>query len=213
MMHTKTLIATACTVFAALLFLPGCFPKLERQFPVRDEYYLTVDRPGDPAEELLAEGQLVVRPLRISPAFDRRGFVHRKAGNKLRGDFYNLFFSAPAPMITAEVRRWLDQSGRFDYVSGASSLSLGQYVLEGNIAALYIDSTATPNIAVLEIQFVLFDTVGVEPRAILQRTYREREAMVSTDRSIHPAPIAWSICLERILTELENDLVAIDWQK
>lgn len=210
-MNTKLLLTMAGTALVTMLLLAGCFPKLERQFPVRDEYYLTVDRPGDPAGERLVEGQLVVRPLRISPAFDRRGFVHRQAGNRLKGDFYNLFFSAPAPMITAEVRRWLDQSGHFDYVSGASSLSLGQYVLEGNIAALYIDSTASPKEAVLEIQFVLFDTLGVEPRAILQKTYREREPMTSSDRSAHPAPVAWGACLERILLEFENDLVTLDW--
>lgn len=199
------------TCFVAIL-ASGCLPMLERKMPVRNEYYLTIDRGKHEVGNRLTDSHLVVRPFRISPAFDRRSFVHRKPGNRLESDFHNLFFTAPAPMITSETRRWIEASGRFDYVSGISSMNLGRYILEGKIAALYIDETSRPAAAVMELQLLLFDTTGTAPTPLIQKTYTAREEFASQRDGSHPAPTAWGTCLERILLDFEEDLVNLKWE-
>ena len=176
--------------------------------PVKDtdrQYYvLDVTRPAEPKRPS-SGATLEVRPLRVAPAYQGTGFVHRREELRYETDFYNEFFTSPGAMITQEARDWLTDSGLFTLVLENPSDLQTAYLLEGNIAALYGDYTDPQNPAgMLSIRFSVIDDRGPRPRAVLQAEYRERVGLA--DPSPQALVRAWNRALAKIFSRLESDL-------
>jgi len=187
--------------------LPGCV-NLTKGYPEKRYYVIRAQpraveaRPGDGngEKEILKVGRF-----RVSPLYEGKEFVYRRDDLGYQSDFYNVFFISPGSLITEEVRRWLAGSGRFQHVMDPASQAAAALLLEGAVSSLYGDFRVekSPR-AVLEIQAILMRNAEGGGKVIFKKDYRQETAL--PDRS--PAALArgWSEGLERILTELEEDL-------
>lgn len=204
MRENRSPFIVRCALVAVVAgMLAGCSVP-EREFPLRRQYVLDVNRTGE--RSAAGSGVLKVRRFRISNPFEGTSFVYRTGGVSYESDFYNGFLSPPAAMVTEEVRQWLGVSGVFGTVVDAGSHADARYALEGNIVVLYGDySDAEKPEAVMEIQVFLFDEAGPASPVVFSSSYRA----VSPIESNSPAALAAGLndCLEKILKEIELDLV------
>ncbi len=176
--RNSTLALVLALVVAALVL--GSCVKLEQQ-PVDKHFYaLEVTRPtvaatgaGTPA----FPATLLVRRLQVAPRVAGRELVYRMDESAWTADFYNLFFVAPADMLTQDLRAWLSAANLFANVVDPGSLVAPAYILEGNVSALYGDfapgSGKGPAQAVVEMQFLLLKVTGGERSVVLTRDLRK----------------------------------------
>jgi len=206
-MKKKTLMIFFVGHLALSFFLTGCF-NFNKSFPEKRFYVLSVKR-GEgpllsPSDEVLR-----IRRFRVSPRFEGKGFVYRKANLNYASDFYNEFFISPASMIAEEVDKWLKGTGLFKYVTSSSSPVEPTVELEGVISALYGDyrDTGVPK-AVLEIQFFLVRNVSSRAVIVFQKTYHEETLIKGNSPDTLVA--GWNLALEHILTQFETNLKDLD---
>ena len=147
-----------------------------------------------------------VRRFTIDPAFSGKGLTYRKGEFEYESDFYNEFLLAPDAMVTEKVRNWLSLSGLAQRVLDPGSYVDPNYVLEGNVIALYGDfRTPSSPKAVTELRvFLLEMQAGAEPAIVFGKTY---ESSVGVE-SAGPEGLveAFDRCLVGILGDLEKDL-------
>jgi len=147
-----------------------------------------------------------VRRFTIDPAFSAKGLTYRKGEFEYESDFYNEFLITPDAMITEKVRNWLSQSGLARRVLDPGSYVDPNYVLEGNVIALYGDfRTQSSPKAVMELRIFLLEMqTGAEPAIVFGKTY---ESSVGVE-SAGPEGLleAFDRCLVEILGDLEKDL-------
>ena len=191
------------SILLLVVLMGGCMNP-----PVKDtdrQYYvLDVTRPAE-LKRPSSGATLEVRPLRVAPAYQGTGFVHRREELRYETDFYNEFFTSPGAMITQEARDWLTDSGLFSLVLENPSDLQTAYLLEGSITALYGDYTDPQNPAgTLSIRFSVIDDRGPRPRAVLQAEYREQVGLA--DASPQALVRAWNRALATIFSRLESDL-------
>lgn len=205
-MKSWTVISRAALVLA-LGLSAGCL-KLERARPEKEFFLIEAQRPQaaqGPAARM--DGTLQVRRFQIGPAYDSPAFVYRTSDSGYESDYYNAFFVMPASMLTEQCTRWLDASKMFERVVPLSSQVRGEYLLEGNVIALYGDyREASQPRAVIEMQILLLrDGVG-EYEVVEHRDYSAHEAV--TGRGGEALVAAWNRGLASILRDMESDLAA-----
>ncbi len=190
-----------------LLNMVGC-AKLERNYPVRNYYILSV-ADKNPNKSPVYGNTLEVDRLQISPSFSGREFVYRKGDSSYESDFYNQFFRAPVLLITDETRKWFLESGPFKNVVNSNVDVDANFTLQGNVTELYGDfRTAVSPKAVLRMQFLLTDDSSSNPKIIFQNNYR-KEIPLETN-SPESLVKGWNEALKQILTELEDDMRKAD---
>ena len=187
-----------------ILGLSAC-AKLQRSYPERNYYILSVADNNNPNKQAVYSATLEVDRLQISPSFSGREFVYRKGELSYESDFYNQFFRAPVLLITDEVIKYLSRSGPFRHVVDSTANLNTDFTLQGNVSELYGDFRArrAPK-AVLAIQFFLIDDRPTNPVIVFQNNYRREIALSSNSPSILVE--GWNEALEQILAALQEDL-------
>ncbi len=189
-----------------LVAASGCVD-LKAEYPERRFYTLSAERLGA-ATVPAKDGVLRVRRFTASKVCDGSELVTRTGDSEYETDFYNAFFAPPVMQLTEQVQRWLGAAGLFSAVVGGGSSLAETHVLEGNMVALHIDERDKRSAAVLEFQ-VLLIRVGSDPAAVVfQKTYKGSELV--KPGSPESAVKAWNVVLQRILMELEADLLKAD---
>ena len=176
----------------------------EKAYPAKRQYALDVPRaesdvptPGAPV--------LKVRRFDISERFEGTEFVYRIDTARYETDFYNVFLTAPAALVTEEVRRWLAAGPVFAHAIGSGSVGGAGLLLEGNIEALCGDfSDADAPRAVMAISFTLIDDTGPDASVAFHKSYRAESALA--DNTAGDLVRGWNACLAEILTSAEADL-------
>jgi cholesterol transport system auxiliary component len=189
--------------FLFLVLFSGCM-SVDKQPLLKQKYNLDVSRGGEMSSSTAA-GVLKVRRFRASSSYEGMGLVYRTGEVSYESDFYNEFLSSPALIITEIVQKWLKESSVFENVTDDTSIIEARYLLEGKVVALYGDyvNTDKPS-AVVEILFSVINNKIKKDSMVFQKSYRVSEAIDSR----RPADLVrvYNRCLEKILTELENDL-------
>lgn len=179
------ILSTCLALCLTLPFAASCV-KLERQ-PIDKRFYaLETTRPA-PALAVGAEvttapfsaSTLLVRRLHVSPRVSGRELVYRTAPSAWTADYYNVFFVAPADMLTQDLRQWLTSSALCANVVDPGSLVAADYILEGNVTSLHADFAAKPSQAVVEMQFLLIKASGDDRQVLLTREYRKAAPLAS----------------------------------
>lgn len=185
------LVSMICSGCAGM---PGT--NLEKQ-----RYLLNVHRQGGQAE-MTGKLAVKVRRFHISSRFSGKSLTYRFGEVSYEMDFYNEFLTTPASNITEEATKWLAQSGVFANVASTTSAAQADLLMEGSISNLYGDYRVKgrPR-AVMGVWFVLLDNDGnIEFRKSYEATVKLGSN--KPDELIK----GLSGCLEKILTDLENDL-------
>jgi cholesterol transport system auxiliary component len=208
-MKQRTASAASTVVGLVLVLtlgtLTGC--SLKQAAPVKSTYLIETARPVS-AQGTRGTGTLRVRPLQVSEPFDGRGFVYRTGESSFESDFYHEFLIPPRALLTAQLRRWIDASGKFYAVIDSASKADASQSLEGSVTALYGDyrESSAPK-AVLEMQFLLLNDRGSSPQIVFQKGYQQ--AVLLDGRGSEALTRGWSRALAQIFTSLEADLPAI----
>lgn len=193
---------TTLILCCAVLLTVGCF-SVKKEFPEKREFLIDVARDGE-ARAAANEAILVVRPFRISPAYQEQMFVYRMDVGEYETDFYNIFMVSPEAIIAQEAEEWLGKAGIFKNVVDSSSLVEPTHALEGSIVRIYGDFSETPK-AVMEIQIALVALEG-KPGIIMHKTYIS-EKPIDSDQP-QDLIAGYEIALKDILMRAEEDLQA-----
>lgn len=176
-MRAHAALLSTCLALCLTLPLAASCVKLERQ-PVEKRFYaLETARPAPAVAALkaapLSPSTLLVRRLQVSPRVAGRELVYRTAPSAWTADYYNVFFVAPADMLTQDLREWLTGAGLCANVVDPGSLVPADFILEGNVTSLHGDFAAKPPQALVEMQFLLLKATGDERQVLLTREYRK----------------------------------------
>ncbi|MGE4264300.1 MAG: ABC-type transport auxiliary lipoprotein family protein [Desulfovibrio sp.] len=179
-MRAHAALLSTCLALCLTLPLAASCVKLERQ-PVEKRFYaLETARPvttlaaGAVTKTApLTSATLLVRRLHVSPRVAGRELVYRTAPTAWTADYYNVFFVAPADMLTQDLREWLTGAGLCANVVDPGSLVPADFILEGNVTSLHGDFAAKPPQALVEMQFLLLKATGDERQVLLTREYRK----------------------------------------
>lgn len=190
------------TILLSAVLYSGCVT-LERSYPEK-RYFMIEASEGKHATDR-GTSVLSVPNLYISPRYADRNFIYRTSETEYEADFYNQFLSAPATMISEEVRQTLASAAPFKFVVGSTNSLIPNYVLEGSINVLYGDfrNPAAPA-AVMEIEFFLHNENPGNPGMVLQKRYRESVPLKET--SPEALVRGWSEALEGIIDVFVADL-------
>ncbi|UCE85803.1 MAG: membrane integrity-associated transporter subunit PqiC [Deltaproteobacteria bacterium] len=190
------LLATAVALVAL-----GCLT----QKPPEKRRYVFDARREAPAATREGVGVLRIDRIRVSPLFERKGFVYRTGESSFESDFYNEFYAPPGVLLRQALLAWLGPSSTFASVSDSTNPGDATWLLEGQVDNLYGDlrDPRDPR-AVLEIEFALLYAKSLNVR--FRKSYA---ASVQAEDTSAPAIMAaWNEALAAILAELEGDLRA-----
>ena len=193
-------------VISLLLFLVSCTgcAGVDKQPLTKQKYSLNVSQGVSNSGSSIA-GVLKVRRFRVASDFEGTGLIYRTGEVHYESDFYNVFLSPPASIITEIVQKRLEEGGIFENVTDDTSVVESMYVLEGKVLTLYGDyvNTDEPK-AVVEILFSVINNKSGKDTMAFQKAYSISEEIDSC-KPAHLV-IGFNRCLEKILTELEKDL-------
>ena len=189
-------------VLSLAIFFCACVT-LERSYPDKRYFMIEVQDGASSSDE--GAHALAVANLNISPRYADRNFIYRTSETEYETDFYNQFLSAPATMISEELRQALAASSLFKYVLGPSSPLTVSYMLEGSINVLYGDfRTLSAPAAVLEIELFLHNEDPAKAGLLMQKRYHKSVAL--KERSPEALVKGWSRALEEIVAMFVADL-------
>lgn len=204
MMKKRVQLASMCAgILLVVSVLAGCV-NFNKSYPEKRYFVLDVTR-SQPAQKGGGNIVLRVRKCDVSARYEGRGLVYRTGEFTYESDFYNKFFVSPALLVTEEIRKWLEDSGLFSHVTDTVGYVEEDYILQGEVMALYGDLRDTsPARSVVEIQFAMIRVGSSEPRVVFTKLYSEDIALSSTT----PDAVAEGMnrALESILMALEADL-------
>ncbi len=142
---------------------------------------------------------------RVSPAFEREGFVYRLDEARWDSDLFHVFARPPGTLARQGAGEWLDASGLFTAVVGATDPTVVDWILEGRIQRFYADLRADPQV-VVEASFTLLDSRSTQLDAVFRSEYGVTRPAAGSE----PADLveAWSGAWAEVLTSLEADLRA-----
>lgn len=207
-MRSREPVATVL-LLAGVSLLGAC---LSRPYPERERFVLHAERPGLPAVSApppaaspgRVEGEVLrVSRVRVSPLFERRGFVYRTDENRFEEDFFHGFFLPPGRIVQRETHSWLATSGLFPTVLRGGDPGSADWVLDAKVTELFGDRRGEP-LAVMSIEFSLLDDREGKLELVAHQAYREAIPVERGDPKAFQA--GWREALSRILSDLETDL-------
>lgn len=186
------------------LALTGC-AGLGTPPPPRQHYALTAEHP--PAQAAPAGAPVIaVQTLQAAPRAGGEGFLYRRTEEEYVSDYYHVWVSPPAPILSQNLREWLAASGLFAYVTPGVGYAQPGYVLEGSLLSLYGDyRNPQAPLAVLAVEFALLQDQPAGMNLRLRRHYQETEPLPQANPTALAA--AWRVAWTRLLQRLEQDIV------
>ena len=195
-------------LFSVSLILSGCFSfgggDAEDYASQPSLYIVEADR-GNVAPQFAEDRVLLIKPVRVAPYFREPDIMFRVGENQYEPQPPHELLTNPQAMFTAQMQRWLAQSGLFSKVVTDESAA-HDLVLETGLTKLYGDARpAYPPLAVVEMQFFLSPAGSdAESKMLFQTGFRVDAAIDET----RPSAVVngWKNGLEEILATLEMDL-------
>jgi cholesterol transport system auxiliary component len=192
----------ACALLLLGFSCAGCVT-LQRSYPERR--YFMIDVQARRSSNHDGTRVLSVANLHISPRYADRNFIYRISETEYEPDFYNQFLSAPATMISEELRRALAAAAPFQFVIGPANSQSAHYVVEGSINLLYGDfRNFNAPAAVLEIEFFLHNDDPAKSALVMQKRYHR--SVTLKERSPEALVQGWNQALEEIVAAFVADL-------
>jgi cholesterol transport system auxiliary component len=194
-------VRLAAAAAGSLLLALGC--SLSQPVPQPERFVLRAERTG--AALPGGGGVLELERVRVAAPFERQRFMYRSAEASFQSDFYRQFQSPPGVLVREATRDWLAASGLFDAVLDRGGPPAPDWLLQGEVHALYADlRQGVAPTAVLEVEFRLLDARSAAREVRFRRRYAESAGAASPRAEALVA--AWNECLARLLGALEGDL-------
>jgi uncharacterized lipoprotein YmbA len=193
--------ATLLLALIGLAVLPlGC---LSKSYPEKRRYVFEIEPPANPVPG--PNGVLRMDRVRVSPLFERKGFVYRTGEATFENDFYNEFFAPPGVLLRKATLNRLLAASIFSDALDATQMGEVDWMLEGHVKELYADlRDRDAPFAVLQIEYTLLDAHSPTLAILFRKNYSARvDAASGTAEAIVNG---WTEALIQIFGELEVDL-------
>ena len=184
-----------------LFLLSLCLPLLgcvSRPAQIPSESFAFSPSVGSPSKTIDPQPVLVLRSVRVAPAFSGEDFVYRAADYRYERDPYARFLSSPGLLIRSTLSDVFLNSGFFQGVAAGESAIMTHAFTEISVRELYGDFRPgrTPA-AVLAMRFLLIQS----PRARLlwEKTFTRQIPL--KERSASALMRGWNTGLHQILAE------------
>jgi hypothetical protein len=178
----------------------GC---LSKSYPEKRRYVFEVEPPVDAVPG--PNGVLRMDRVRVSPLFERKGFVYRTGEATFENDFYNEFFAPPGVLLRKATLNRLRAGSIFSEVLDATQVGDVDWMLEGHVKELYADlRDRSAPFAALQIEYTLLDARSPTLAIELRKTYSARSDAASA--SAEAIMNSWTEALIKVLSEFEADL-------
>lgn len=199
---------------ATAAVVSGCGSLIKQRTPPVQYYQL--DYAAAPARSAPASSALlVVRPFRISPAYDRDAITYTDTNMRAGLYAYSQWIASPEELVTARIVRDLQASGLLGGVLAAGAVQQPDFILYGLVEELGEQRTPTGTFGVVTLNCTLTRkrrglparTGSSEPSAIVfQRSYTAREPCEAGQ----PASVAAAVsaALQTVSTQLQADIAA-----
>ena len=191
----------------ALLSLPlvaaGCGLS-ERPYAERRQWPLLVARPIErPAK--IGGRVLEVRSFRAGPAAEARGLQTMQPDGSVRVAFYEEWAVPPAQAAEDQLRRWLASSGLFAGVVSAGTRAVADYVLEGELVALWTRPEERRAHAGLAITVI--GQRGEVARGALQRSFSAETELSGEDAGAQVRGL--TLAMTGLFAQIEGALAGV----
>jgi len=156
------------SLLGGALAFAGCSVMPPAPYVEKHDWPLTAARPATlPSPP--SGPVLLVRTLRAAPGLDARGLRTIRPDGSTTVDFYEQW-SAPPPLAVEDaLRRWLAGSGAFAAVLAPGSRLSADFVLEGELTALWFDQRR--DLVRVAIAILLLAPAAPRKRVLLQRSF------------------------------------------
>jgi uncharacterized lipoprotein YmbA len=190
-------------LFVAVFALTAC--SLPSRGPVTpNSFMVNPERSGAPLKTRTSYW-LKIGPVSVSAPYDGKSLVYRLGEQRYEKDFYNVYTTLPAEMISNAERQWINQSGIFSAAVGQSNTLFPYYTLQTSVNEFYGDYRVRPE-AVVSIEFFLtYESGGRANPMIGSNRYTKRIAL--KDNTPEALALGQQQALAEILKEYE---VALD---
>ena len=150
----------------------------ERPYEERRSWPIRVPRPASlPAR---AGGKVLeLRTLRAGPGLEARGLQVLRADGSVHVDYYEEWAVPPAQGVEDALRSWLGESGLFAAVVAPGSRASADFVLEGELSALWCEPAA--GVAHAAMTIVVLTQSALSPLVLLQRRLTATAELSSED--------------------------------
>lgn len=186
-----------------LPLLLGACGLSERPYAERRQWPLALPRPSAIPPRPGAK-VLEVRGFRAGPGLEARGLQAIDADGSIRTGFYEEWSVPPAQATEDAVRAWLAGSGIYAAVVAPGTRASADFVLEGELTALWSEPAA--RIAHAGLGITVIAVAGDTPRIVLQRRYAETAALTAPGPQAETQAMlaALTVALARIEADLRR---------
>ncbi len=207
--------AMVCALLsAAVLLCGGCGSLIKQRVPPVQYYQIDYAPPAASAAPL-APAIVLVRPFRISPAYDRDAITY--TGDTMRAGMYSYsqWIANPAELVTARITRDLQAAGLFGGVLAAGAVQQPDFTVHGMIEELGELRTPTGAFGVVTLTCTLArESRGLRarggadgpPAIVFQRTYIARQPCEAGVPSSVASAV--SLALQHVAEQLQADIAA-----
>jgi uncharacterized lipoprotein YmbA len=127
---------------------------LPTRAPVTPTSYMVNPERSGPPLKARTSYWLKIGSVSVAAPYDGRSLVYRLGDQRFEKDFYNVYTTLPAEMISNAERQWINQSGIFAAAVGQSNSFFPYYTLQATVNEFYGDYRVRPE-AVVSIEFFL----------------------------------------------------------
>jgi uncharacterized lipoprotein YmbA len=162
-------------IAALVLNLFGC--SLPTRAPVTPaSYMVNPERSGPPLKNRTSYW-LKIGPVSVAAPYDGRSLVYRLGDQRFEKDFYNVYTTLPAEMVSNAERQWINQSGIFSAAVGQSNTFFPYYTLQATVNEFYGDYRVRPEAVVSMEFFLTVENAGKVNPMIGSNRYTKRIAL------------------------------------
>lgn len=197
MRKIKKLIVPAALLSVATIFLVGC---ASHTYPVRHQFVLQAADATRMAQTPLP-ATLEIETTVANAPYHNNTFVYQLKSNQYSTDFYDVFFTDPATLITQNLSRNLKEIGLFNTVATTELQLPATYVLKSQLLALNANYSDNNNpTADMSLRVILMQDQTI----VIDQTYTRATKLSAktTDDLVQ----AWNSSLTDILKQLDNEL-------
>ena len=199
--------ALLCLLACLCVALCGC--GIKRDANGRHAYLLNVNRP-DSAFSAATNNCLTIRSCRVANPYAGRNFIYKLSDVRYEQDFYNLYLTTPDKQAHEILTLWFRDSQLFSCSDQADQTST-KWTLSPRIDVLCVDfqQMEKPQATVqMYFEFDQFNQKNNRLETIHQKVYTARTPLPPTPTAPEITK-AMSRSLEKIIAELENDIIKI----
>ncbi|MDZ4742147.1 MAG: hypothetical protein SGI98_01860 [Verrucomicrobiota bacterium] len=210
----KKIFLLVITLFTGLVLMGGC--GFSRQAAINREYYMLdvvkfTNESATPKKAVFPSVVIMVQPLGMTVAYDKKSFVYRTGEYTYESDFYRSFQEAPVILIEEQTYQWIQTKKLFGQVIRPGTLVKPNFMIYGYVYQMYGDYSVPGDFkAVLSVGYkILGHSKNLYDNVVLEKIYTQKVPL--KDRDIQTLIDSYNTALKNVLLQLTADIKKTDF--